>query len=58
MDRGDMERIRVDDTDSWTSPADSKRAISNAVSAENVAVNHYRLAPGDAFGFGYHRHAN
>jgi uncharacterized cupin superfamily protein len=53
-----MERIRVDDIDSWMSPADSKRSISKAVGAEHVALNHYELSPGDSFGFGYHRHAD
>ena len=53
-----MERTRIDDIDSWMSPADSKRSLSKALGADHLALNHYELAPGDAFGFGYHRHAD
>jgi len=53
-----MERTRLEDVPNWMSPADSKRSLSNALGAEHVAVNHYELAPGEAFGFGYHRHAD
>lgn len=53
-----MEHTSIDDIDLWMSPARAKRSLSNALGAEHVAVNHYELAPGDAFGFGYHRHAD
>jgi len=39
-------------------PADVKRPLSNELDADDVAVNYYELAPGDSFGFGYHRHAD
>jgi uncharacterized cupin superfamily protein len=51
-----MERVSADDVDSRTSPAAAKRPLGRALGAEEVAVNHYELEPGDAFGFGYHRH--
>ena len=51
-----MERVTTDDVDSWTSPAAAKRPLGRVLEAEEVAVNHYELEPGDAFGFGYHRH--
>ena len=37
-------------------PAADKRALSSALDTESVALNYYELAPGDTFGFGYHRH--
>jgi uncharacterized cupin superfamily protein len=51
-----MEHVRVADVDSWMSPASAKRPLSNALGAEDVTVNHYELAPGESFAFGYHRH--
>jgi uncharacterized cupin superfamily protein len=51
-----MEHVRVTDVDSWMSPASAKRPLSNALGAEDVTVNHYELAPGESFAFGYHRH--
>jgi uncharacterized cupin superfamily protein len=53
-----MDRVSVDDVDNWMSPARSKRSLSNALGADHCALNHYELAPGDAFGFGYHRHSD
>ncbi|MFB6205516.1 MAG: cupin domain-containing protein [Haloglomus sp.] len=52
-----MERVRVTDVDPWMAPASTKRPLSNALDAEDVAINHYELAPGESFAFGYHRHA-
>ena len=37
-------------------PAADKRALSGALGTTDFALNYYELAPGDAFGFGYHRH--
>lgn len=51
-----MERTSAEAVDSWVSPAAAKRPLGRALGAEGVAVNHYELEPGDAFGFGYHRH--
>lgn len=53
-----MDHTSLDDIDSWMSPATAKRSVSNALGAENLALNHYELAPGETFGFGYHRHAD
>jgi len=51
-----MERVSADDVDSWTSPAAAKRPLGEALGAEELALNHFELDPGDAFGFGYHCH--
>jgi len=51
-----MNRISLDDVDRRMGPAADKRALSNALDTDELAVNYYELAPGDAFGFGYHRH--
>lgn len=53
-----MKKLSVDDVDSRMGPADVKRPLSEPLDTENVAVNYYELAPGDSFGFGYHRHAD
>jgi len=53
-----MERVSVDDVDSWMSPASEKRPLSNALGAADCALNYYELAPGETFGFGYHRHSD
>jgi uncharacterized cupin superfamily protein len=51
-----MEHVRIEDVDSWMSPASAKRPLSNALGAEGVTINHYELAPGESFAFGYHQH--
>jgi uncharacterized cupin superfamily protein len=53
-----MERVALEAVDSLLGPAAVKRPVSRALGASNVAVNFYELAPGDAFGAGYHRHPN
>ena len=53
-----MEKVRLTDLESRMGPADVKRQLSRALGAEHVSVNYYELAPGEAFGFGYHRHAD
>ena len=53
-----MERTAVEDIDSWMGPASVKRSLSNALDAQHLALNYYELAPGETFGFGYHRHAD
>ncbi|THE64537.1 cupin domain-containing protein [Salinadaptatus halalkaliphilus] len=53
-----MEQVRLSDVDTWMSPARNKRSLSNALGAENLAMNHYVLDPGESFGFGYHRHGD
>ena len=51
-----MEHVETDAVDSWIGPASVKRPLSRALGAEHVAVNYFELAPGETFGFGYHRH--
>lgn len=51
-----MERVDTASVDSWLGPAAEKRPLGRALGTEHVAVNYYELAPGDTFGFGYHRH--
>jgi len=51
-----MEKVDIDAIDSRMGPAASKRSLSGALGATSVALNYYALAPGDTFGFGYHRH--
>jgi len=51
-----MQRVSVTDPDRRMGPAADKRALSSALDTSDLALNYYELAPGDAFGFGYHRH--
>ncbi|MFD1586666.1 cupin domain-containing protein [Halorientalis brevis] len=53
-----MERTNVDDVEDRMGPADVKRPVSDALGATDMVLNYYELAPGDSFGFGYHRHAD
>ena len=52
-----MRKVRATDAERMASPASVRRAVADAVGAENVAVNYYELEPGDSFAFGYHSHA-
>lgn len=51
-----MEKVRIEDVDSWVGPQSAKRPVSRALDAEHLAVNYFELEPGERFGFGYHRH--
>lgn len=51
-----MERVNVEELDDRMGPADEKRRVSDALGATDMVLNYYELAPGDSFGFGYHRH--
>ena len=51
-----MKKVALDALDSRMGPADVKRPLSRALDTDEVALNYYELAPGDGFGFGYHRH--
>jgi mannose-6-phosphate isomerase-like protein (cupin superfamily) len=53
-----MEKVAPDALDSRMGPADVKRPLADPLDADGVALNYYELAPGDSFGFGYHRHAD
>jgi len=51
-----MDHVSRDDVEDRMGPADVKRPVSRALDATDLALNYYELAPGDSFGFGYHRH--
>jgi uncharacterized cupin superfamily protein len=51
-----MEHARVEDVDSWMSPASAKRSLTKTLAAADVALNHYTLEPGESLAFGYHSH--
>ena len=51
-----MDKVRIDDLGRVASAASVRRPIADAVGAENLSLNHYELAPGDSFAFGYHSH--
>jgi uncharacterized cupin superfamily protein len=51
-----MEKVRVEDVESWMSPASAKRSLTKALELEGVAINQYELQPGESFAFGYHAH--
>ncbi|MFC7176492.1 cupin domain-containing protein [Halosegnis marinus] len=51
-----MEKVAVEDVDSWVSPASAKRPVGRALGVEDAALNYYELGPGESFAFGRHRH--
>ncbi len=51
-----MEKVTIDDVDGRISSADLTRPIGDALGVEDVAINYYELAPGDAFSPGLHTH--
>lgn len=53
-----MKRIALDDVDHppTISPAAVLRPLSGPLGTTDVAVNYFELAPGDSFGFDFHRH--
>lgn len=53
-----MEKVAVDDVDSWQGPASVKRPLGRALGLADAALNYYELAPGESFAFGYHRHGD
>ena len=53
-----MEKVRIEEIESRTGPADVKRPLTRALGATDLAVNYYELAPGDSFAFGYHAHGD
>jgi mannose-6-phosphate isomerase-like protein (cupin superfamily) len=52
-----MERVSIDDVDSYMGPADVKRPLTDALGATDLAINYYELDSGESFAFGRHRHA-
>ncbi|WP_232686946.1 cupin domain-containing protein [Halobacterium zhouii] len=53
-----MHRVRLADLETRMGPADRSLPLSDALGAANVALNHYELAPGDSFAYGFHAHEN
>lgn len=53
-----MKHIAIDDVDHppTISPASVLRPLERPLGTTDVAVNYFELAPGDTFGFDYHRH--
>jgi uncharacterized cupin superfamily protein len=51
-----MEKVRIEDVDSWMGPASVKRSLTRALGTEDLSINYYELEPGESFAFGYHRH--
>lgn len=51
-----MDKVSIEDVDSWMGPAKEKKSLTNALGTEDVSVNYYELDPGDSFAFGYHKH--
>ncbi|MFC6974871.1 cupin domain-containing protein [Halomicroarcula sp. GCM10025709] len=53
-----MRKLSLDEVDTRMGPASVRRELAEPLGIEDAALNYYELAPGDAFGFGYHRHAD
>lgn len=53
-----MEKVRIDDIETYMGPASEKRPLGKALGTTDVALNYYELEPGDSFAFGYHRHGD
>ncbi|MFH5797939.1 cupin domain-containing protein [Haladaptatus sp. CMAA 1911] len=51
-----MEKVAIEEIESFVSAAACFRPLSTALGTDHVAINHYELEPGDSFGFCYHRH--
>jgi uncharacterized cupin superfamily protein len=53
-----MKHVSVDEVETppSSSPADVLRPLSAALGTEGLAVNYFEIAPGESFGFDYHRH--
>lgn len=53
-----MQHVTIDDIElpPTNSPADVVRPLSQALGTTEFAMNVFELAPGDSFGFAYHRH--
>ncbi|MDZ7702318.1 MAG: cupin domain-containing protein [Halobacteriales archaeon] len=55
-----MKRIAIEAVEHppTISPADVVRPLSGPLGTTDVALNYFELAPGETFGFDYHRHAD
>lgn len=54
-----MEYVRIDDVESGVDEGDSaSRRLSDYLGTTDLAINHYRIAPGDGLSGGLHAHAD
>lgn len=53
-----MKTVTIEDIDvpASNSPADVVRPLSAALDTTGLAINYFELAPGESFGYDYHRH--
>ncbi len=53
-----MNKVSIEDIDTppSNSPADVLRPLSQALNTTDLAINYFELAPGESFGYDYHRH--
>lgn len=53
-----MQHVRIDEVDipPTNSPADVIRPVSEELGTTGLAINYFELAPGESFGYAYHRH--
>lgn len=53
-----MKRVTIDDVEHppTISPASVLRPLSRPLELTDVSINYFELAPGESFGFDYHRH--
>jgi uncharacterized cupin superfamily protein len=51
-----MEHLKITEVEPDLSAATLRRTLTGALGAEHMAINYYKLAPGDAFAYGYHSH--
>ena len=53
-----MEKVAIDELDSWMGPADVKRPVGETLGTEHMGIRFYELEPGESTAFGYHAHAD
>ncbi len=53
-----MDRVTISEIDSVVDTADVKRPLTEALGADNLALNYYELASGESLAYGYHAHEN
>lgn len=53
-----MQRASIDAVDRAVDCVTVKRPLSAVLRVDTVALDHYELARGDSFAYGYHRHAD
>jgi uncharacterized cupin superfamily protein len=51
-----VERVSIEAVETGDRPGTTVRGLSEALGTTDVAINHYRLEPGEAFAGGMHTH--